>query len=280
MRRREGFLAEGLLFFLAAIFFLVTTRGVGDEREGFGLEPRARGILRVATWNLGTGVDDGTDGLRDEYIPDIARALLALDPDLVLLQELQGARQLGALLELLGGDWSFTFARPSGTRMLGVLAQRGRLERGLQPPLDRAMSFTYESESGVQLLCVGMHANAFSARDRNQSIGLAGEFLDQDNRGLRTLLAGDLNLDLDIDKRRDLFTDNEYLDVETYNYLASKMLDTGLGGGPSAKPDRRIDYIFVESGAFQVQAAGPWRGQRVGGMDHEPVVADLRVVNR
>ena len=88
------------------------------------------------------------------------------------------------------------------------------------------------------------------------------------------MLAGDLNLDLDLDKRHDLFSDDEYRDVETYNYVASRMFDTALGTGSTAEPDRRLDYVFVTPGT-DVHHAAPWKGRRAEGMDHDPLVVDL-----
>lgn len=90
------------------------------------------------------------------------------------------------------------------------------------------------------------------------------------------ILAGDLNLDIDIDKRRDLFTDDEHLDVETYNYLAQRFSDLTRNTGSTAEPDRRLDYIFTDAKPVKVIRAGPWKGQRVADMDHDPVVADLK----
>jgi endonuclease/exonuclease/phosphatase family metal-dependent hydrolase len=87
-----------------------------------------------------------------------------------------------------------------------------------------------------------------------------------------------LNLDLDLDKRRDLFTDAEHRDVESYNYVASRLFDVGMGRGSTAEPDRRLDYIFINA-ELGVTAAGAWKGRRVREMDHDPVVADLRFVN-
>ena len=91
------------------------------------------------------------------------------------------------------------------------------------------------------------------------------------------ILAGDLNLDIDIDKRRDLFTDDEYLDVETYNYIVRRLSDVTLNTGSTAEPDRRLDYIFADAKRLNVVHAGPWKGKRVADMDHDPVVADLQI---
>lgn len=92
-----------------------------------------------------------------------------------------------------------------------------------------------------------------------------------------TILAGDLNLDFDLNKRRDLFTNDEHLDVETYNYIARHFSDVTLNTGSTAEPDRRLDYIFADANSMKVIRSGPWKGKRVADMDHDPVVADLQI---
>ena len=72
----------------------------------------------------------------------------------------------------------------------------------------------------------------------------------------------------------DLFTDDEYLDVETYNYVSRGLEDVGRGRGATAEPDRRLDYLFVDPG-LEVLGAGPVVGRRSGAMDHDPLAADL-----
>jgi endonuclease/exonuclease/phosphatase family metal-dependent hydrolase len=89
-----------------------------------------------------------------------------------------------------------------------------------------------------------------------------------------TDLLGDLNLDLD--KQRDLSSNRVHLDVETYNYVGGLLQDAARGRGSTAEPDRRLDYVFV-SPAATVEAAGPWKERRSGTMDHDPVGADLRL---
>ena len=127
------------------------------------------------------------------------------------------------------------------------------------------------------VVAVGLHADAFSAHRRTVQIGTAVAVIDGISGFPCRILAGDFNLDLDLDKRRDLFTDDEHRDVETYNHVARSMLDAGLNRGSTAEPNRRLDYIFVSSDSVTVVNAGPVRNQRVDAMDHDPVVADLRV---
>ena len=60
--------------------------------------------------------------------------------------------------------------------------------------------------------------------------------------------------------RQDLFTYDANLDVETYNYIRARFQDAAFNAGSAAKPDRRLDYIFVDE-AVTVLGAGPWRGR-------------------
>ncbi len=125
------------------------------------------------------------------------------------------------------------------------------------------------------LRMVVVHGDAFSPRDRNREIGKALDLLFQGTKEKVRVLAGDLNLDLDLDKRRDLFSSDAYLDVETYNTVVTKMTDLGQGTGATAEPDRRLDYLFLSPAPREVLSVGPWKDQRVGDMDHDPLVADV-----
>ena len=83
---------------------------------------------------------------------------------------------------------------------------------------------------------------------RNVLIGRATEVLMSRFPDHLKILAGDLNLDIDIDKRRDLFSDDEYLDVETYNYIAQHLSDADRGHIPgrtcaSRRPSNRLYFL-------------------------------------
>jgi endonuclease/exonuclease/phosphatase family metal-dependent hydrolase len=275
MGGRSGLGLELLFLGLAALFFWVAMGAGPAIMPSFDPQQRAPGSLRVVTWNVGSGVDAGTGALRDGELEHVARVIGDLDGDLVFLQELGGRGQMSALGRALGPAWSWRFTIIDSGRPMGVLAQRGKLRQRRAPEIGGSLLVRFSSNSGSVLECVALHVDAFSSESRNQNIGLASDYLEEVKVGERPLLLGDLNLDLGIDKRRDLFTDDEYLDVETYNYVANRMLDTGLEAGPTAKPDRRIDYIFARPGDFTVTQVGPWLGQRARGMDHHPLVVDL-----
>lgn len=272
---RAGLALECCLYVLAALCLWASLHDPNPERVPFQRDLRPQDGLRVMSWNVGTGMDAGAEGLRNQDLEQVAAVVQVLDPDLVFLQELTGSYQLRKLRELLGGSWSFEMRRIGSGRSLGLLAQRGELHELDSSSLERAQALEYITSEGRRVQCVGLHADAFSATERNRCIGRAADLLHRLGQDSHTLLAGDLNLDLDLDKRRDLFTDDQNLDLETYNFLAERMWDAGLGSGATAQPDRRIDYVFVGKSDFVVLQAGPLLGERAPGMDHNPLVVDL-----
>ena len=269
-------LLESTLYLLALALFLF---GFGDgvpTAPAFALSDKAAGALRVMTWNVGGSTEDGAWGspLLDAHIEHAARVIREVDPDLCFLQEIRTRRQARQIHGALGDGWTLEVANSEYGRRVIVLAQRGSIEaQALTESSSHALGLTYTPTNRTPLFAVGLHADVSSAQNRNDEIGSVVEYLI--NQELPALFMGDLNIDLDIDKRRDLFTDNEYLDVETYNFIATRLRDVGRGTGSTAEPDRRLDYIFVDENAFDLLSAGPLRNRRLDNMDHDPVVADL-----
>jgi len=272
---------EKLLEAIFIILALVFAAGGYDlpEMVSAGFRPTSGrpDDLRIVSWNVGGAGGYGGRPLTNEYLSHIAAALKMLDADLILLQEIASTDQVRRLSRQLGGQWE-VITSAGGGRQLAILAQRGRL----QTEADLAYGFgalaaSYRSPGMQPVLVMNIHADPFSAKARNTLIGRSLDVLMNRNPGHLKIMAGDLNLDVDIDKRRDLFSDNEHLDVETYNYLVQRLADVTRNTGSTAEPDRRLDYIFAEAGHVKVIRAGPWKGQRVADMDHDPVVADLRI---
>lgn len=269
---------ERSIFALAAALFVI---GHGfEDASPAGYQPVRRhdGMLRVVTWNVGGASGEFGSGLRDEHLDQVADTLRALDPDLCFLQEVGDAGQLQRLRGRLNEGWQ-TIIAGRGERRVAVLAQRGALHRLRLPRESRpALGVNYVSPGRPGIAAVAVHADAFVADRRNEQLGAAADALEAWVARLDLevgLLAGDMNLDLDLGKRRDLFTDDEYRDVETYNYVSARLRDAALEGGSTAEPDRRLDYVFVSPASWPILDAGPWKGRRVGDMDHDPVVADL-----
>lgn len=270
MRRgeRAGAFLEAGLFLMAAAFFVLASDLVRPVVR-FEPSPRTPGSLRLVTWNVG-GARDGTPhGFEERDFEAVAATLVALEPDLVFLQEAGDGDGPERLAARLGRGWSTRRGRGG----VVALSDTGALEPW-HAPLARSLGVRVRIGSRT-LAVLALHASAFSARDRNREIGPSLDAL-LEQRADAHLLVGDLNLDLDLDKRADLFTSDEHLDVETYNYVARTLLDAARAGGPTAEPDRRLDYVFV-SRTLPVRAAGPWHGRRSGTMDHDPLVVDLEL---
>ena len=275
---------RGIAFELASYALALGAFAFGFVHETLHPPPfepaadRSASTLRVVTWNVGDGLDEGGGGLSGAHVEHIARVLRELDPDLVFLQELTGRLQLRQFERALGRGWRMELSPGVTTRRVVALARRGSLSPFTVAGAGRrVLGVEYRSADRPPVVAVSIHADAFSSTNRNQEIGAAIVALFAHPSSTARILLGDLNLDLDLDKRRDLFTDDAYLDVETYNFVAERLLDAARDSGPTAEPDRRLDYVFTAAEAFEVRDAGAWKGQRVGAMDHDPVVVDLEL---
>ncbi len=261
------------LFGAAALVFAVASAILIDDRAVvFEPAPRDAETVRIVTWNIGSG-GDGPRPARDEHLPAVAAALRTLDADLAFLQEIADRDQATRLAKLLGDGWSVRTRRGGGVAFAYRRGQLRRLRDGSPWPRRQALAAVFRPERGPAITVVNLHADYLSSKKRNQLIGRAADFA---HGRPPAILAGDFNLDVDFRKRGDLFTDNLHRDIETYNYVAGKLRDAALRGGSTAEPDRRLDYLFASPDRFTVMRSGPWKGKRVGDMDHDPVVADLR----
>ena len=265
---------EAALFLGAGLCFALTIDWARPEVPSFDPRSRETDSLRVMTWNVGSPAGRGGQSMRAEYRERVVRSLRAADPDLCFLQEVGGPAQVEALRHDLGTSWSCVVSR----RVVAI-APRGVLERlELSESSSRSLAIALALPGRDPILAVGLHADAWSSRRRNEQIGAAARALSAYPSEQPKLLVGDLNLD--VDHRGDLFSDDAHLDLETYNFVAKTWRDAGSRSGPTAEPDRRLDYIFVDPQRFEVLQAGPWSEQRVGDMDHDPLIVDLRVIEQ
>ena len=265
-------LLEGALWLGVLVFGLLgSTRSGLYGPEGWQFTARDPKGLRIVVWNVGGSTGRGGHGLDDDNLEQVSDTLRMLDADLCLLLELGNDEQLRSLAR----PRSDVTIRAGSARLVAGIARRGTLEV-MQGERDtaRQLNLLYTPWIGSPVQVVALHADAWSAKERNRQIGRAANALDGAAEHAR-LLCGDLNLDVDPGGRGDLFSDDDHLDVETYNYVASRALDLGLRSGPTAEPDRRLDYAFLWPGPLRAVAAGPWYGRRQGDMDHHPLVVDL-----
>lgn len=274
MSSRRGARFELVLLLLAGGLFALAAWLGRPVHSGYSPGERQPASLRVLTWNVGGAASGVAHSARSEDVEWIAETLRAARADLVVLQEIASEAQVAELESALGPKWTSLFTRTRGGRVV-LLAREAQLTRRESGRLRGQWEIVEWRRGEKRLIAAGLHADAYSSAHRNQVIGSVIDTLRR-HRGAPRLLAGDLNLDLDLGKRRDLFSDDQYLDVETYNYVAGLLEDAARGRGSTAEPDRRLDYIFFEESAFELIGAGPWKGRRAGAMDHDPVVADLR----
>jgi endonuclease/exonuclease/phosphatase family metal-dependent hydrolase len=254
--------------------------GFGPPRSVFGYEPPSRpgNVLRIVTWNIGRadGPRLSLQGPGASDLQQVRDTLIELDADVLILQEARSDVTDAIARDFPGAQTAFAGSRDGGC---AVVVQGGRLVQ--LPVMDwsgrEPVHIVFRQHNGRSLQVIGMHADSWSASERNRQIGRAVELLEDTLALPLHVLAGDLNLDVDLGGGKDLFTEDEYLDVQTYNFVAERMHDAGATSGPTAEPDRRLDYVFIqtEDGQTRVRDAGVWRGRRVGGMDHHPVVVDL-----
>lgn len=274
--RRRGALAELALFVTAALALWIGFAPRGAPAPSAPSERPPPGALRIVTWNVGSASQEGARALADDELEHVARVLRGLAPELCFLQEVRSAWQARRLAAALGEDWTASVSGGARGRRVVALARRAQLTALPLPRDDASIGVLYRSPAGPLVRAVGVHADAFSAARRNELLGALADALLASGEADVRVLAGDCNLDLDLDKRRDLFSDDAYLDVETYNYLAERYRDAARGTGATAEPDRRLDYLFLDAPGWDVVGAGPWRGERTGDMDHDPLVVDLR----
>ncbi|MFT7670171.1 MAG: endonuclease/exonuclease/phosphatase family metal-dependent hydrolase [Planctomycetota bacterium] len=266
---------EGALFALAGLCFFVSTDWIVKLPGPFEVGRRTTGTVRLMTWNVGSPGSPGGSALRDENLSAVAASIGVARPDLCFLQEVASRGQLDELCLLLGPGWNALIST-SGTRRVAALSHSGELERIALPVRhSRSVAVRYTGTHGRrEFLGLGLHADAWSSSKRNAGIGGLSQALEAHSSAAVKVFAGDFNLD--IDKRGDLFSDDAHLDLETYNYVAAHWSDVGQGTGPTAEPDRRLDYIFVQEEGVEVLQAGPWPDRRAGEMDHDPLLVDLR----
>jgi endonuclease/exonuclease/phosphatase family metal-dependent hydrolase len=275
MNMREKMLE--ILFVVLTIVFAATGYSLHQwNRHSYQLTKRNPNDLRIVTWNVGGAGGHGGRSLENQFLHHVATVLKELDADLILLQEIAYEKQVSRLSRMLDGKWEVRVSNGGG-RSVAILAQRGRLYSQIRSDKKyNGLAASYRAPGNPPVFLMNIHADPYSAQRRNRLIGWATDVLMGRFPDHLKILAGDLNLDIDIDKRRDLFSDDEYLDIETYNYVAQYLSDVTLNTGSTAEPDRRLDYIFADLKRLKVVRAGPWKGKRVADMDHDPVVADLK----
>lgn len=241
--------------------------------------PRDAECVRVVTWNVGGIAGPAGAPLADGDVGAVAATLRGLDFDLACVVELAGAAQARTLAAALGGDVAVQVAL--GERPLALYARGGELRRrsaaGARARARRPclVALWRDDRLAAPVAVAALHASPWSARARNDELGALLEDLEAVEVAGARLLLGDLNLEVALEGRQDVFTDDAHLDVETYGFVTRRLVDAGRAAGATAEPDRRLDYVLASS-ALEVVHAAVARGHRLASMDHDPLVVDLR----
>jgi len=271
----RGAAVEAVLWVAAAAFFGSAWFGrpsadgaaaggmPGDLAEAAAGNRAARaqaGLLRVITWNVGGSRDGWPRPFDHDDLDRLAGVINHLEPDLLLLQEFRYGTDWPALRDRLRDEGPYVKA--SGD--IAIVALRGELHGG---ELVGNVAIAEWRIDGRSIAVGNVHASAWSARERRRLIGGAVDRLFA-APGTARLFGGDLNLD--VGQRSDLFSGDPGSDVAIYNWVAARLTDAGAAAGPTAEPDRRLDYLFTspELRALHARVLPDHRGPT---MDHDPL---------
>jgi endonuclease/exonuclease/phosphatase family metal-dependent hydrolase len=233
--------------------------------------------LTVVTWNA-----QGSRGVNTALAAD---ALAALQPDLVLLQEIQ-RHQLGALrvaLSMIDARWRFKhWPVRVPAEGLGILARHPVVEAHSQVLAHRWQFWNWRRRialhatlrvRGQTVRVVDVHLGA--GVDHDERTRQARAVLDH-GRGI-AVIGGDLNAGPG-SQELDAFATAGWSDAETRHR-------TGGGGSPStnwapgprtAAPTQRLDYLLVRETTEVLDAWVPDDWERWAVLsDHLPVVTRL-----
>lgn len=94
---------------------------------------------------------------------------------------------------------------------------------------------------------------------------------------MRSLSAGDFNLEVGTRNRNNLFTDDAKHDSESYACILKYFDDLGRDAGVTSINDRRIDYVFAAKSSLSSRRATVLRDAVVGHMDHWPLLIEVEL---
>lgn len=242
-------------------------------------------LVRLLSWNIGNGDLETETRAHTEDLPAVAQVILDNDADAVALQELTGPNQLKLLLAFLKNRYrGYVCGAAGGDRVEAVLvkAQAGRInDRGVRfddvPAGDRfAAAATFRLQKDLrEIVLVSAHADAFSASRRRTFTEDVVDWARSRSGNEIVFIAGDLNFEVSIRNKNNLFTDDAKHDSESFAYLLKYFRDLGQDAGETSINDRRIDYVFGPSRGVSLRRAEVLRGAAVGRMDHWPLLVEV-----
>lgn len=267
-------LAVGFMLML----FLAFSRESPRQRSLLGDRGQDRPRLRLMTWNIGYSDLESETRARAEDLPAVAQLILSKDPDAIALQELTGEDQLKLLLAHLKDRYrGYACSFGSADRVDAVLVKDRSARFNDVPTGDRfAAAATFHLQKDLpEIVLVSAHADAFSSSRRRRFAEDVVDWARDRSGNSSVFIAGDLNFEVSIKTRTNLFTDNAKHDSESYNYLLKYFRDLGHAAGETAISDRRIDYVFGPLQRAALQRAEVLRETSIGRMDHWPLLVEI-----
>ncbi|MEO8435787.1 MAG: endonuclease/exonuclease/phosphatase family protein [Pyrinomonadaceae bacterium] len=271
-------------FLLAAIFgLMLSAAGLlqpSRQRSLLGARGQDGQHLKLMSWNIGYGALETETRARNEDLPAVARIILNNDPDAVALQELTGESQLKLLLKHLKNRYRGQVSTSGkADRVAAVLVKDRNVHFDDIPAGDRfavAASFRLRSQM-PEIVFISAHADAFSSARRRTFGSDVVDWARSRAGGEIAFIAGDLNLEVSVRNKTNLFTDDAKNDSETYGYFSKYFRDLARDAGETSINDRRIDYVFGPSETVTLRRAEVLHGTAIGRMDHWPLLVEVAV---
>jgi endonuclease/exonuclease/phosphatase family metal-dependent hydrolase len=229
--------------------------------------------LRVVSWNVGRlYTPTSNNRLDDADVPQVARTLDELDPEVVLLQELTGERQLTLLLDALPGYDGALAILCRYDRHTAVLARRAlapEFEQHLLAETGRGLVMATFSIGEARGCASSLHFDVFDKwRRRSQAEELAR--LVGERQEPLMVVGGDLNLDPELAARL-----ADPIDTGTYSLLRDRFCERGRE--PTLLGLLRVDHLFARGARMKELWTRVSPGRRLPMGDHDPLVGDLEL---
>lgn len=238
------------------------------------------GQIRVMTYNIRTAlgtINPGKNPLHQLFeshnVAPVVAAIAAADPDVVALQEVLGVGQAREIAQALNMQVAFAY-HPS------PLPWWGNAVLSKCPFLSEQKVVTSRGRGNGKAMVVARVQTAFSAvavtsvhRDREDNSGVQiAQMLAPFSQSVEpVMLLGDFNI---------IPKDARYATITETFEDSAKIAQMGRDlvaktGTLTAKPGRRIDYVFLSDGDFSVTRVAAGTGVHAMASDHLTYVADV-----
>ncbi len=225
--------------------------------------------LRIMTWNIGKIYLKWDSRASDKDLDYVAQVIREVNPQIVALQELKNAKQIGKLATMLGPKWRAKIPVDEYDRRAGLLTPLPVEFVNLPTSSGRiAPGGIVTLGGGLKIAVASVHLDAF---DENRRLEQAEEIMagimrlsEQKN----ILLAGDFNFDV-------ATVAQNSSDHQLYRFLTRELIDAAPYSGATTLISRRLDYVFYRCQKVSMIKSRVLRDKRINIMDHDPLVVEL-----